>query len=591
MATFLDSGLDDLFNVTVRNKERINPNESTIYIANQVSIMDFWFIANQLPENTYMLSYKKFSDKFPIIKQFHNIVEFDTDNTYSLRKVLSLLKEGCSLLIFPEGRLTETGSLMKIREGISYIARKSNRPIQPIIINGTERLSTSQLSLNGYVTTKWFPNIDLFIGEKYSLPDANGTSFKELKHKDTLFVSDLLEKEVCNSRLKTNVNLFNEFLNSYELYGKERIIIGDEEEVLTMKDLLQSVYLLSNILNPMINDKQNVGILLSNSTTIPILLFSLFRLEKTTVMLNHSFEPLDIEHCCKITDTDCIITSRDFVEKNKIEIQQLEESYKVVYLEDLNDFVSLKEKVKYSYQTLKPKKVNSKENTIIFFDSNKPNSPKGIVLTHDQIWANVQQSRVALDFTPKDVLLNPIPFYDIFGLTTGLIFPILIGTTTYLYSNPANYVSFPHFAYKIGATVLLGTNISLQNYGEKADVYDFYELRYVLSGDKLSDTVRDLWQDKFRLTILEGITSKEGSTFLALNTPKKHKKGTSGRLLSGMEYQIQAIDDLQEEGALFVKGPNICKGYMDQRFIPTVEWYDTGYIARVDENGFISILD
>ena len=236
----------------------------------------------------------------------------------------------------------------------------------------------------------------------------------------------------------------------------------------------------------------------------------------------------------------------------------------------------------------------------ILFTSGSEREPRGVVLTHRNLLANFAQARAALDIMPRDVILNVLPMFHAFGLTTATLTPLLLGTRVVLYPSPLHYHIIPELTYERRATVLFGTNTFLMGYGRHADPYDFSSVRLVVMGaEPLREDTRRLWVEKFGIRISEGYGLTEASPVLATNTRRHHRSGTVGKLLPGIEYYLEPVEGIAEGGLLCVRGANIMAGYLlpDQpgRLVPPRTgrgpgWHDTGDIVRVDAEGFVTIL-
>ena len=171
--------------------------------------------------------------------------------------------------------------------------------------------------------------------------------------------------------------------------------------------------------------------------------------------------------------------------------------------------------------------------------------------------------------------------------------------TTFFYPTPLHFSVIPEIAYDINATIMFGTNTFLAAYGKKAHAYDFFSMRYVVAGaEKLHESTRQLWADKFGIRILEGYGATETAPVTAVNTPMDYKAGTVGRFMPAMHHKLEAVDGIETGGKLHVKGPNIMRGYLLANnpgvLVPTTSvygdgWYDTGDIVDVDDDGFIII--
>jgi acyl-[acyl-carrier-protein]-phospholipid O-acyltransferase/long-chain-fatty-acid--[acyl-carrier-protein] ligase len=206
----------------------------------------------------------------------------------------------------------------------------------------------------------------------------------------------------------------------------------------------------------------------------------------------------------------------------------------------------------------------------------------------------VAQLRARLDFSHNDCVFNALPLFHAFGFTGGMLTPALSGVRTVLYPTPLHYGIIPEFIYSLNATIFFATNSFLNGYARKANAYDFYSLRYVFAGaEKLQPATQKLWNERFGIRVFEGYGTTEASPGVAINTPLAFKAGTVGTFLPGITYRLEPVPGTAG-GRLFFKGANRMMGY----YLPenpgvltdTEEWYDTGDIVSVDEQGFVSIL-
>ncbi len=217
------------------------------------------------------------------------------------------------------------------------------------------------------------------------------------------------------------------------------------------------------------------------------------------------------------------------------------------------------------------------------------------MLSHRNMLANAAQAAARIDFGREDKVFNVLPVFHSFGLTVGVVLPLVSGVRIYLYPSPLHYRTVPELVYGVNATIMFGTDTFLAGYARAAHPYDFRSLRYILAGaEPVKETTRRVYMEKFGLRILEGYGVTETAPALALNTPMFNKFGTVGRVLPGMEARLEKVEGVEEGGRLYVRGPNVMLGYLKVENPGVLEppaegWHDTGDIVTIDEQGFLTI--
>jgi acyl-[acyl-carrier-protein]-phospholipid O-acyltransferase/long-chain-fatty-acid--[acyl-carrier-protein] ligase len=300
-----------------------------------------------------------------------------------------------------------------------------------------------------------------------------------------------------------------------------------------------------------------------------------------------------------------IVTSRIFLAKTGL-TEQIDalRGISLIYLEDLRARFGLLDKIwLMGFSLWLPlaavPKVDPESPAVVLFTSGSEGKPKGVVLSHRALLANVEQVLARLRIGPADCVLNALPIFHSFGLTAGTLIPLLSGARLVLYVSPLHFKAIPELVREKRCTVLFGTSSFFNHYARSAEPDDFKTLKYVVAGaEKLADTVRQTWHDKFGIDILEGYGATETAPVLSINHPDDNRPGTVGRLLPGIEAMILPVPGIEQGGELHVRGPNIMSGYYRHDapgvLVPTSSeagpgWHNMGDVAAFDADGFVQI--
>jgi acyl-[acyl-carrier-protein]-phospholipid O-acyltransferase/long-chain-fatty-acid--[acyl-carrier-protein] ligase len=315
-------------------------------------------------------------------------------------------------------------------------------------------------------------------------------------------------------------------------------------------------------------------------------------------MLNFTAGAANLAVACQTACTKVILSSKAFVEKSNLSavVDVLAKTQKIVWLEDLRASATLGDKLHAIVESGRPlSKRLPDEPAAVLFTSGSEGTPKGVVLSHRNILSNIAQIEARYDITPRDVVFNVLPVFHSFGLTGGMLLPLIAGMKCFLYPSPLHYRQIPEMIYGSNATVMFGTDTFLAGYARTANPYDFRSLRYVVAGaEPVKAETRRVYMEKFGLRIMEGYGVTETAPVLAVNDPMMNRAGTVGRLMPDVEHRLETVPGIEEGGRLFVRGPNVMAGYYlaDNPGVlkpPHEGWHDTGDIVTVDQLGFVTI--
>lgn len=538
--------------------------------------------------------------------RFARVFPMDPLQPLSIKSLTHYLREDRKAVIFPEGRITVTGALMKVYDGAAVVAERSGAAVLPIRIDGGQYTPLSRL--HGVVRLRWFPPITLNILPPRDLMHPRGADAHDRRQRMGLMLTDIMSDmmfETGNHRQ----TLFAALLDARRIHGGGHRLLEDvQRKPLSYNRLIALTLALGRKLAPMTQPGEAVGILLPNTNATVALLLGLQLHGRVPAMLNFSAGLHNLASAFRTARIQTFATSRRFVVNARLEatVEALAAEHRVVFLEELGASVTRADKLRAMLGSLtaalwyrQRDRQQAGEPAVILFTSGSEGAPKGVVLSHGNLLSNREQLAARLDLNAQDTILNALPMFHAFGLTAGTLLPLLYGMRTFLYPSPLHYRIIPEIAYDLNATILFGTNTFLAGYARHAHPYDFYSVRYVFAGaEKLQDDTRRLWVDKFGLRVLEGYGATETSPILAANTPMFYREGTVGRFMPGIDWQLEEVPGVGEGGRLHVHGPNVMLGYLHPNNPGVLEppvsrygpgWYDTGDIVRIDADGFVTI--
>jgi len=398
--------------------------------------------------------------------------------------------------------------------------------------------------------------------------------------------------------------LFDTLRRAAAIYRGQPGGIEDSTGSVSRAELLQRALGAARMVASKVPARQTVGILLPNVAGTLAAVIGCSAVGRVPALLNYGAGADTINEACHAAQVRVVITSRAFVEKAGLGpvVDKLEPA--VYYVEDLRQRLGPLDLLWIATARLAPSLVlprgDSEAPAVILFTSGSEGSPKGVVLSHRALLANIAQVLAALEVGPEHAVFNALPVFHSFGLTAGALLPLLTGMRCILYVSPLHYKQIPGLIKQSRATILFGTNTFLRHYAEHAAPGDFASLRLVVAGaERLTTEVRQRWQRDFNIDILEGYGCTETAPVLAVNLPGANRPGTVGRLLPGIEGRAVAVEGIASGGSLQVCGPNIMSGYLRAGATGVLEppatalgagWYDTGDIVDIDADGFVRIL-
>ncbi len=574
--------------------------DRVVIVSNHQSYADACLIAAFLPDSpTFAINTAQAAKWW--VKPFISAVDvFPVDllKPYALKRMVEAVRDhGRKLMIFPEGRMTRTGALMKVYEGAGLVADKAHAKILPVAVEGLQFSYMGRMG--GRQHLRWFPRLKLVILPPVDLtpPDAETLTHRKRREAIGRALQDVMVNAVFRSK---NIDrpLFAALLDARHAHGGKTPIAEDiQRQPIDYNRLVLGAVALGRRL-----DRDYVGVMLPNANATVVTFFGLQAFGGIPCMLNFSAGADSMLSACAAAGVKIVVSSRAFVEKGKLGavVARMEQTVRFVWLEDVRASIGLGAKLRAKWDTmfvrrLPGAKADPNTPAVVLFTSGSEGRPKGVVLSHRQLLSNVAQLSSVIDFHGGDILFNAMPVFHSFGLTGGTIVPLLSGVRTFHYPSPLHYRIVPGLIYDTDATICFGTDTFLNGWARFAHPYDFYAMRYIFAGaEKVRDETKRLFADRFGVRILEGYGATETAPALAMNTAMHCRAGSVGRFLPGIEHRLEPVTGVEHGGRLFVRGPNVMLGYVRDAAPGVLEspedgWYDTGDIVTVDNEGFVSI--
>ena len=521
-----------LFRVEVRGLENLPPAGTRMLIApNHVSLVDGPLLHATLPIDASFAVDTGIAQAWWAKPFLRMIKHYTIDPTKPLaaRDLIKLVAAGEPVVIFPEGRVTVTGSLMKVYDGTAMIADKADAIVVPVRIEGAQRSHLSYLK-NGEIKRVWFPKVTISILPPVKLPVDQSLKGKARRNAAGAALQDvMIDAMVKNAML--DHTLFEGLAHAYRDRDTGKPIIEDPLGTkLTYRKLILGAQVLSRKLETGTAIGENIGVLLPNSAGVAVVFMALQTIGRVPAMLNFSAGPVNVLAAMKAAQVKTVLTSKAFIEKGKLDklVAAIGGEASVVYLEDVRATIGLADKIngllRRQRAARRPRCERSRGDPVHLGLRGHAEGRRAVPSQHPR-QRRRRRWRGSMP-TPTTRCSTCCPVFHSFGLTGGMMMPLLAGIPIYMYPSPLHYRIVPELIYQTGATILFGTDTFLAGYARSAHAYDFRTLRLVLAGaEAVKDRTRQVYMERFGMRILEGYGVTETAPVLAMNTPMANRAG------------------------------------------------------------------
>ncbi len=587
--------------VKVEGIENYNKvNDKVLYVINPSSLLDPILLSAFLPRKISYIVDKNIAKRWYIrpIARFANVIEVDFSAPSSTKKIIQALDEYAHCMVFHDKLFDVDQALMRIYEITAFIVSKTGASLMPIRLEGAQYSTFSYFQHQ--IRLQKFPKITISLLPPQNVEFNPALSARE-NRKELASKLHYLMTELVYQSQNIDRSIVDMLRDSVFIHGKKKIIAEDQDNVeLSYKNLFLKGYALGGALHSCFPNEKHIGFLLPNSLAGIVAFTGLQFYKHVPAMLNFTSGIRPVLLACQTAQVKTVISSRKFIdlaELKPLEQAILEAGIRILYLEDVAKSVTLPQKLRALYNTLRVNvpKISPNEPCAILYTSGSEGMPKAVLMSHRNVMANHEQALSVILLTSEDKFFNCLPMFHTFGLTVGTLLPILRGMRTLMYPSPLHYRIVPQLFYESSSTVIVGTDTFLTGYARYGKPYEFFNVRYMIAGaEKLRDSTADIYQKNFNVKILEGYGATETSPVLSVNTRANLRAGSVGKLFPGIEYKLEPVEGVKTGGSLCVRGDNIMLGYMYHAnpgvLVPPKDgWHDLGDIVDVDNENYIFI--
>ena len=605
-----------IYRVKVTGLENLPQNTGGALVANHSSWLDGVLFLTFIPQPFRVIAWAGNFNNFVMKKwaEFCRIILI-TGGPKSIRKAFKDAREavddGELIGIFAEGGISPTCQVRSMKPGLLKILQDRKVPIIPVYI---DEMWGSIFSFSGGKAIWKWPRtfrrpISITIGKPVEpQPETMIPIQQSLQRLSAEAVSNYVGpfRSPVVELVKTCKRQKNKSKLVDSLGGNEKggMVLT---RALILRRLLRKFTLGK--------DEKNVGVLIPPTVGGAITNLALSIDKRVAINLNYSLSNELINHCIREADIKHVLTTRLVMEK----FSHLDLECELVYLDDFKEKVTGMDKgIGYFMANILPggivcsllglNSIKADDLMTVVFTSGSTGVPKGVMLSHQNIYTNARAFEKAAQFNPEDTIVGILPYFHSFGYTITLWGAMMCNVRGAYHVNPLDAKQVGKLVKRNKGTILMSTPTFLRSYMRRCKPEQFATLDTVVTGaERLPPELADQYEEKFGVRPVQGYGITELSPGVSANIPASRrrgdfqveaKEGTVGRPVANVTAKVCDIDTNEElpaneSGMLWIKGPNVMLGYLNNEKatneVIVDGWFKTGDIAMLDEDGFITI--